>query len=72
MCYSKGMRRRLETACSLLHEPKILILDEPTIGLNPQSRARILDYVRYLRKVHDMAVLMTTHYMDEAEESATG
>lgn len=70
MYYSGGMRRRLEIARSLLHEPEILILDEPTIGLDPQSRARIWDYIRYLRKEHNMTILMTTHYMDEAEELA--
>jgi len=70
MHYSGGMRRRLEIARSLLHEPEILILDEPTIGLDPQSRARIWDYIKYLKKEHDMTILMTTHYMDEAEELA--
>jgi ABC-2 type transport system ATP-binding protein len=70
MYYSGGMRRRLEIARSLLHEPEILILDEPTIGLDPQSRARIWDYIKYLKKEFSMAILMTTHYMDEAEELA--
>lgn len=70
MYYSGGMRRRLEIARSLLHEPEILILDEPTLGLDPQSRARIWDYIRFLKKEHDMTILMTTHYMDEAEELA--
>jgi ABC-2 type transport system ATP-binding protein len=70
MYYSGGMRRRLEIARSLLHEPEVLILDEPTIGLDPQSRARIWDYIRFLRKSYDMTILMTTHYMDEAEELA--
>lgn len=70
MYYSGGMRRRLEIARSLLHEPEILILDEPTIGLDPQSRARIWDYIKYLKKEFSMTILMTTHYMDEAEELA--
>jgi ABC-2 type transport system ATP-binding protein len=70
MYFSGGMRRRLEVARSLLHEPEILILDEPTLGLDPQSRAKIWDYIRYLKKEFDMTILMTTHYMDEAEELA--
>lgn len=68
--FSGGMKRRLEIARSLLHEPEILILDEPTIGLDPQSRAKIWDYIRELRKLHNMTILLTTHYMDEAEELA--
>lgn len=68
--YSSGMRRRLEIARSLLHEPELLILDEPTIGLDPQSRTKVWDYVRFLKKEHSMTILMTTHYMDEAEELA--
>jgi len=70
MYYSGGMRRRLEIARSLLHEPELLILDEPTIGLDPQSRARIWDYIRFLRREYGTTILMTTHYMDEAEELA--
>ncbi len=68
--FSGGMRRRLEIARSLLHEPELLILDEPTLGLDPQSRARLWDYIRNLHKEHDMTILLTTHYMDEAEELA--
>ena len=68
--FSGGMRRRLEIARSLLHEPELLVLDEPTIGLDPQSRAKIWDYIRVLKKEHDMTILLTTHYMDEAEELA--
>ncbi|MEM4683104.1 MAG: ATP-binding cassette domain-containing protein [Ignisphaera sp.] len=68
--FSGGMRRRLEIARGLLHEPELLILDEPTIGLDPQSRARIWDYIKRLKKEKDMTILMTTHYMDEAEELA--
>jgi ABC-2 type transport system ATP-binding protein len=65
--YSGGMRRRLEIARGLLHEPRLLILDEPTIGLDPQTRNYIWEYVRQLRQRHHMAIFMTTHYMDEAE-----
>jgi ABC-2 type transport system ATP-binding protein len=65
--YSGGMRRRLEIARGLLHEPRLLILDEPTIGLDPQTRNYIWEYVRQLRERHHMAIFMTTHYMDEAE-----
>ncbi|MEZ0394503.1 MAG: ATP-binding cassette domain-containing protein [Desulfurococcaceae archaeon] len=68
--FSGGMKRRLEIARSLLHVPELLILDEPTIGLDPQSRARIWDYIRELRKELGTTILMTTHYMDEAEELA--
>lgn len=68
--FSGGMRRRLEIARSLLHEPELLILDEPTIGLDPQSRAKVWEYVKMLRKEKDVTILMTTHYMDEAEELA--
>jgi ABC-2 type transport system ATP-binding protein len=65
--YSGGMRRRLEIARGLLHEPRLLILDEPTVGLDPQTRSYIWQYVRQLRERHDTAIFMTTHYMDEAE-----
>jgi ABC-2 type transport system ATP-binding protein len=65
--FSGGMRRRLEIARGLLHEPRLLILDEPTVGLDPQTRHYIWEYVRELRKQHDTTVFMTTHYMDEAE-----
>ncbi len=65
--FSGGMRRRLELARSLLHEPEILILDEPTIGLDPQSRAKIWDYIRMIKKEKGMTILLTTHYMDEAD-----
>jgi len=66
--FSGGMRRRLEIARGLIHEPEILILDEPTIGLDPQSRARIWDYIKKIQKEHGITILMTTHYMDEADE----
>lgn len=65
--YSGGMRRRLEIARGLLHRPRLLILDEPTVGLDPQTRNYIWEYVHQLRDHHDMAIFMTTHYMDEAE-----
>ena len=65
--FSGGMRRRLEIARGLLHEPRLMVLDEPTVGLDPQTRNYIWQYVRDLRKVHHTAIFMTTHYMDEAE-----
>lgn len=65
--YSGGMRRRLEIARGLLHEPQLLILDEPTVGLDPQTRNYIWEYVQGLRERHHTAIFMTTHYMDEAE-----
>lgn len=65
--YSGGMRRRLEIARGLLHEPQLLILDEPTVGLDPQTRRYIWEYVNGLREKHHTAIFMTTHYMDEAE-----
>ncbi|MGB9827595.1 MAG: ATP-binding cassette domain-containing protein [Thermosphaera sp.] len=68
--FSGGMRRRLEIARSLLHEPELLILDEPTIGLDPQSRNKVWEYLRKVRREYDMTILLTTHYMDEAEELA--
>lgn len=65
--YSGGMRRRLDLALSLLHEPKILFLDEPTQGLDPHARRLIWDHLRELNK-QGMTVFLTTHFMDEAEE----
>jgi ABC-2 type transport system ATP-binding protein len=65
--YSGGMRRRLEIARGLLHEPHLLILDEPTVGLDPQTRSYIWSYVNQLREQHHTSIFMTTHYMDEAE-----
>lgn len=65
--YSGGMKRRLEIARGLLHHPTLLFLDEPTVGLDPQTRAHIWDYVKTLVKEYGMGVLMTTHYMEEAE-----
>ncbi len=65
--YSGGMKRRLEIARGLLHAPKVLFLDEPTIGLDPQTRAHIWEYVDMLRAREDTTMFLTTHYMDEAE-----
>jgi ABC-2 type transport system ATP-binding protein len=65
--YSGGMKRRLEIARGLLHHPQILFLDEPTLGLDPQTRRYIWDYITTLRKQEILTIFMTTHYMDEAE-----
>ncbi len=65
--FSGGMKRRLEIGRGLLHSPRVLFLDEPTIGLDPQTRASIWQYVAQLREAEDITVFMTTHYMDEAE-----
>lgn len=68
--YSGGMRRRLEIARGLLHHPKILFLDEPTLGLDTQTRNLLWDYVQKLRDSEGMTIFFTTHYLDEAEEVA--
>ena len=65
--FSGGMKRRLEIARGLLHMPKVLFLDEPTIGLDPQTRFHIWDYVDELRRREQTTMFLTTHYMDEAE-----
>jgi ABC-2 type transport system ATP-binding protein len=65
--YSGGMKRRLEIARGLLHSPRVLFLDEPTVGLDPQTRKAIWNYLRELREAEDITVFMTTHYMEEAE-----
>ena len=65
--YSGGMRRRLEIARGLMHSPRVLFLDEPTIGLDPQTRASIWSYVQELQRTEEVTIFMTTHYMDEAE-----
>jgi ABC-2 type transport system ATP-binding protein len=65
--YSGGMRRRLEVARVLVHQPRILFLDEPTIGLDPQSRHVVWDFLRKLIEGDSMTVFLTTHYMEEAE-----
>jgi ABC-2 type transport system ATP-binding protein len=64
--YSGGMKRRLNFACGIVHEPKVLLLDEPTVGVDPQSRVRLLDLVRE-QAAAGTCVLYTTHYMEEAE-----
>jgi ABC-2 type transport system ATP-binding protein len=69
--YSGGMKRRLEIARGLVHHPKILFLDEPTLGLDPQTRKNIWDYIKKLNKEEGMTIFFTTHYIDEAEKSAT-
>jgi len=66
--YSGGMKRRLEIGRGLIHHPKVLILDEPTLGLDPQTRENIWGYISKLNKTEDITVLMTTHYMDEADK----
>ena len=65
--YSGGMRRRLELARGLIHYPKVLFLDEPTIGLDPQTRDHVWKYIRELKETHEITVVLTTHYMDEAD-----
>jgi ABC-2 type transport system ATP-binding protein len=65
--YSGGMKRRLEIARGLLHSPRVLFLDEPTVGLDPQTRSSIWRYIRELKAQEDITIFMTTHYMDEAE-----
>jgi ABC-2 type transport system ATP-binding protein len=65
--YSSGMRRRLEIARGLIHYPKILFLDEPTIGLDPQTREHIWAYIQELKKAQDITIVLTTHYMEEAD-----
>lgn len=65
--FSGGMKRRLEIARGLIHHPKVLFLDEPTLGLDPQTRAHIWDYVFKMRQDSGLTIFMTTHYMQEAE-----
>jgi ABC-2 type transport system ATP-binding protein len=67
MTYSGGMQRRLEIARGLLHAPRVLFLDEPTVGLDPQTRASIWEYINELKSREDITIFLTTHYMDEAE-----
>jgi ABC-2 type transport system ATP-binding protein len=67
MTYSGGMRRRLEIARGLMHSPRVLFLDEPTLGLDPQTRRSIWSYIRTLQQTEEITIFMTTHYMDEAE-----
>ena len=65
--FSGGMKRRLEIARGLLHSPRVLFLDEPTVGLDPQTRVNIWDYIQALRDREAITIFLTTHYMDEAE-----
>jgi ABC-2 type transport system ATP-binding protein len=65
--FSGGMKRRLEIARGLLHSPRVLFLDEPTVGLDPQTRSLIWNYIRELKSREDITIFLTTHYMDEAE-----
>ena len=65
--FSGGMRRRLEIARGMMHSPRVLFLDEPTIGLDPQTRRSIWSYIAELKEREDITIFMTTHYMDEAE-----
>jgi ABC-2 type transport system ATP-binding protein len=69
--FSGGMKRRLEIARGLLHTPRILFLDEPTLGLDPQSRNQLWSHVQHLNKTEGVTVFLTTHYMDEADRVAT-
>ncbi len=66
--YSGGMRRRLELARGLMHQPRVLFLDEPTLGLDPQTRRRIWNYIRSLKESYGMTIILTTHYMEEADQ----
>jgi ABC-2 type transport system ATP-binding protein len=67
LTFSGGMKRRLEIARGFLHSPRVLFLDEPTIGLDPQTRSSIWRYIRDLQRAEEITIFMTTHYMDEAE-----
>lgn len=66
--FSGGMRRRLEIARGLIHYPKVLFLDEPTLGLDPQTRKHVWDYILKLKKKQEITIFLTTHYMEEADE----
>jgi ABC-2 type transport system ATP-binding protein len=69
--FSGGMKRRLEIARGLIHHPKVLFLDEPTIGLDPQTRNHLWEYIKKLNREEGMTVFLTTHYMEEAENMAS-
>ena len=66
--YSGGMRRRLELACGLINRPRVLFLDEPTLGLDVQTRTAVWQYIRLLKEHHKMTLFMTTHYLEEADQ----
>ena len=66
--YSGGMKRRLQLVTALIHEPRILFLDEPTVGLDIQTRTRIWDYIRQLNRERGLTIFMTTHYLEEADQ----
>jgi ABC-2 type transport system ATP-binding protein len=66
--YSGGMKRRLEIARGFIHHPRLLFLDEPTIGLDPQTRRKIWDYIKMLNRSEKLTIIITTHYMEEADE----
>jgi ABC-2 type transport system ATP-binding protein len=68
--FSGGMKRRLEIARGFLHTPKILFLDEPTLGLDPQSRNQLWAHIKHLNQTEQVTVFLTTHYMDEADRVA--
>ncbi len=68
--FSGGMKRRLEIARGLIHHPKVLFLDEPTLGLDPQTRNKIWNYIQNLNKKYQTTIFFTTHYMEEAEKMA--
>ena len=68
--FSGGMKRRLEVARGLLHHPKVMFLDEPTLGLDPQTRNHLWSYVMELNKKENITVFFTTHYMEEADRVA--
>ena len=68
--YSGGMRKRLDIAMGLIHRPEVIFLDEPTAGLDPQTRVRIWDYIRNLAKAMGVTIFLTTHYMEEADHLA--
>src|SRR5690606_12730496 len=65
--YSGGMKRRINMAAAMMHEPEIIIMDEPTVGIDPQSRSHILEVVRRLNQEKGLTVLYTSHYMEEVE-----
>ena len=68
--YSGGMRKRLDIAMGLIHQPEVIFMDEPTTGLDPQTRIRIWDYIRSLAKAMGVTIFLTTHYMEEADRLA--